>query len=195
VRRGGRDRAEIALTFDDGPNPPFTDRILEILARYAVPATFFCVGMSADARPAEVSRLLDAGHTVGNHTWSHPYLPDLSRIELAGQIERTAAALTRAGCPTPTLFRPPYGSRSPDVLAWLPDMATGTVLWDVDAGDWAMPTAPAISRAVLDGAEPGSIVLLHDGGGDRSATVAALPGIIEGLLARGYRLVTVDRML
>jgi peptidoglycan/xylan/chitin deacetylase (PgdA/CDA1 family) len=187
----------IALTFDDGPNPPYTGRILDVLERYGVPATFFCVGLHASAHTEELSRMTEAGHRLANHTWSHPFLPDLSVAEFAAQLERTDEAVARvAGEQGARLFRPPYGSRSPEILAWLAEQDAGTtVLWDVDAGDWAMPGADAIARTVLDQAASGSIALLHDGGGDRSQTAEALPAIIEGLLDRGYRFARVDEMI
>ena len=130
----------------------------------------------------------ESGHGLGNHTWSHPFLPDLSVAEFAVQLERTDEAMAAAGrLPERQLFRPPYGSRTPEALSWLAAQQAGPtmVLWDVDACDWAMPGAAAIAGTVLDQARPGSVVLMHDGGGDRSQTVEALPAIIEGLLADG----------
>ena len=179
---------EVALTFDDGPNPPYTGQILGILARYQVPATFFCVGLQASAHPADVARMAAAGHGLGNHTWSHPFLPDLTRAQLAEQLDRTDEAVSRAaGGREPGLFRPPYGSRSPDVLRWLGERGSTVLLWDVDPSDWARPGAAVIAGRVLTQARPGTIILMHDGGGDRSQTVAALPLVIEGLLDRGFR--------
>jgi peptidoglycan/xylan/chitin deacetylase (PgdA/CDA1 family) len=141
--------------------------------------------------------MAEAGHGVGNHTWSHPFLPDLSPRELELQLERTDEVLEAAvGAGAPRLFRPPYGSRSRDVVSWLGrDGGPTVVLWDVDTGDWAMPGAPAIAATVLAQARPGSIVLMHDGGGDRSQTAEALPAVIEGLLDRGHRFVRVDELL
>ena len=193
----GVDDRVIALTFDDGPHPPYTGRILDVLDRYRVPATFFCVGLHASAHTEELSRMAESGHRVANHTWSHPFLPDLSVAELADQLERTDEAVTiAAGEQGPRLFRPPYGSRSPEILRWLAAQAAGTVvLWDVDAGDWALPGADVIARTVVEQARPGSIALLHDGGGDRSQTAEALPAIIEGLLDRGYRFQRVDALM
>jgi peptidoglycan/xylan/chitin deacetylase (PgdA/CDA1 family) len=187
----------LALTFDDGPRPPYTNRILDVLDRYGVPATFFCVGLHAGAHPDEIVRMAEAGHGFGNHTFSHPYLPDLSPRELAVQLERTDEAIAEAGGSTKRrMFRPPYGSRSAEVVSWLAtDDDHTVVLWDVDTEDWSMPGADAITRAVLDAARPGSIVLLHDGGGDRSQTAEALPAIIEGLLAQDYRLVLVEDLV
>jgi peptidoglycan/xylan/chitin deacetylase (PgdA/CDA1 family) len=187
----------VALTFDDGPNPPFTGRVLDVLERYAVPATFFCVGLHASAHTEELARMAEAGHGLGNHTWSHPFLPDLSVRELEVQLERTDEAIEDvAGVGRPRLFRPPYGSRTGAIVRWLGrDGGPTTALWDVDTEDWAMPGAAAIAGAVLTQARPGSIVLMHDGGGDRSQTAEALPAVVEGLLDRGYRFVRVDDMV
>jgi len=192
LSRGQPEQRQVALTFDDGPHPPYTGQVLDILERYGVPATFFCIGLNAGARVEEIERMGALGHEFGNHTWSHPFLPELSHAELAEQIARTAEVIAQAnGGATPSLFRPPYGSRTPRVLGWLGELEPRVVLWDVEAADWAMPGADVIARRVLDQARSGSIILLHDGGGDRSQTVAALPMIIEGLLERGYQFVRV----
>jgi len=185
-----RGASGVALTFDDGPDPEFTPRVLDVLRRYGVRATFFCVGMNASAYPELVARIVEEGHAVGNHTWSHPYLPDLSRDEVLRQVDATGAALAKVTGGAPTLVRPPYGSRTPDVLRWLASRELTTVLWDVDAGDWAAPPAAAITAQVTAATTAGSIVLMHDAGGDRGGTVAALPAIIEHLLGRGHRCVT-----
>jgi peptidoglycan-N-acetylglucosamine deacetylase len=196
LSNGLRDRPEVALTFDDGPQPPYTGQILDVLRRYGVRATFFCVGLNAGAHPDELVRMRAEGHALANHTWSHPFLPDLSRPELVEQIERTDETIAKAsGGPVPALFRPPYGSRTPQVVGWLGETDSTVVLWDIEADDWAMPGTDMISRTILDGVQPGSIILLHDGGGDRSQTVAALPDIIEGLLERGFRFVSVDDLV
>jgi peptidoglycan/xylan/chitin deacetylase (PgdA/CDA1 family) len=195
LRHGVRGRREVALTFDDGPLPPYTGQVLDVLERYEVPATFFCVGLNAAGFGAELTRMREQGHGLGNHTWSHPFLPELSRPQLLAQIERTGAAIADAsGGSAPTLFRPPYGSRSPEVTRWLGELPVTVVLWDAEAVDWAMPGADVIAQRVLEATQPGSVILLHDGGGDRSQTVAALPAIIEGLQARGYRFVLVDEL-
>ncbi|MEV7216907.1 polysaccharide deacetylase family protein [Kitasatospora cineracea] len=190
------DRPVVALTFDDGPHPPYTGQILDVLDRYAVPATFFCVGLHALAHRAELERMAAAGHQIANHTWSHPYLPDLSRAELLAQLARTDEAVAEAvgGGTGPLMFRPPYGGRTPGVLRWIGESGATVVLWDVEPCDWSMPGPAAITRAVLDQARPGALVLLHDGGGDRSQTVAALPAVIEGLAERGYAFARVDAL-
>jgi peptidoglycan/xylan/chitin deacetylase (PgdA/CDA1 family) len=157
-------------------------------------ATFFCVGLNAGARGEDLQRMAERGHGIGNHTWSHPFLPDLSEIQLAEQIGRTAETIEAATGAAPTYFRPPYGSRTPAVLRSLTGLGTKVALWDVDTEDWAMPGPEVIARTVLRRTGPGSIVLMHDGGGDRSHTVAALPVIIEGLLARGLEFVRVEEL-
>ncbi|MFE0106903.1 polysaccharide deacetylase family protein [Streptomyces sp. NPDC059009] len=193
---GPRGRREVALTFDDGPLPPYTGQILDILERYGVVATFFCVGINAGGFAEDLVRMREQGHAIGNHTWSHPFLPELSRPQLAEQIGRTAEAIAGAsGGAEPRLFRPPYGSRTPQVLNWLRELETTTVLWDVAPDDWALRQADAIARDVLADVRPGSVILLHDGGGDRSPTVAALTPIIEGLLERGYTFVRADTLV
>ncbi|WP_219825978.1 polysaccharide deacetylase family protein [Nonomuraea typhae] len=192
ISHGRRDLRRIALTFDDGPHPLYTGQVLDTLQRYGIPATFFCVGLHASGLPGLVTRIGEAGHELGNHTWSHAFLPDLSRRQLATQVERTAECLTGRGARS--WFRPPYGSRSSVILSWLVGLKLTTVLWDVEPFDWAMPGAGVIAARVLADTRPGSILLLHDGGGDRSQTVAALPQIIEGLLSQDYEFVTVSSL-
>ncbi|GAA0936860.1 polysaccharide deacetylase family protein [Nonomuraea longicatena] len=190
LSHGSREGREIALTFDDGPKPPYTGQILDILAEYQIPATFFCVGLQSSAFPDEIARIREQKHGLGNHTWSHPYLPDLSRPQLSEQITRTTELLGGG-----TLFRPPYGSRTPEVMSWLGEEDVTIALWDVEPNDWARPGPEEIARIALEQTRPGSIILLHDGGGDRSQTVAALPALIEGLFERDYRFVLVDELL
>ncbi|WP_242903440.1 polysaccharide deacetylase family protein [Actinomadura terrae] len=191
---GARDERVVALTFDDGPQPPYTGQVLDILDHYGVPATFFCVGLNALERSKETGRMLAAGHTVANHTWSHAYLPDLTQEQLREQLARTFEVLPRIDGEPVRYFRPPYGSRSPEVVGWLAEEDVTTVTWDVDAEDWTLPSPEKIAADVLRKTEPGSVILLHDGGGDRSRTVASVPLIIEGLQERGYRFVLLDEL-
>ena len=195
VDHGDRDRLEVALTFDDGPHPVHTAEVLDALDRYGAPATFFCVGISVSSQPELLARAAASGHAIANHTWSHPFLPDLRVNELQDQVARTRDALTNAVGTTPAFVRPPYGSLNREVMqAWEP-LPEQVVLWDVEAEDWVMPGADVIADRVLNATRPGSIILLHDGGGDRSQTARSLPAIIEGCLARGLRFVTVPDML
>jgi len=194
LERGDGTRPEVALTFDDGPHPVFTPRLLDLLRDLGVPATFFCVGICAAAYPELVARTVQAGHLVGNHTWSHPYLPDLTRDEVLRQVDATGEVLGNATGAVPALVRPPYGSRTPEVLRWFAGQDLTTVLWDVDARDWAGPGTEAIVHTVTTSATAGSIVLMHDAGGDRTQTLAAVPRVVASLRKRGYRFVTVDRL-
>jgi peptidoglycan/xylan/chitin deacetylase (PgdA/CDA1 family) len=170
--------------------------VLETLERYGAVATFLCVGAAARAHPDLLSHAARAGHLIANHTWSHPFLPDLSLAELRWQIEATGSALVAAAgqAAMPRLVRPPYGAYTPEVLGWLAEQEATTVLWDVDTGDWQLPGPDLITQQALQGARNGSIVLCHDGGGDCSQSATALPAIIEGLLDRGMRLVTVAQL-
>jgi peptidoglycan-N-acetylglucosamine deacetylase len=194
VERGSGRLPEIAITFDDGPHPVFTPQVLDVLRRYGVTATFFCIGLNVDAYPELVRRAVDEGHLTGNHTWSHPYLPDLTRDELLRQVDATNGALTNAAGRASTMVRPPYGSRTPELLGWLAEHGMTTVLWDVDTQDWSVPGVEAIVAGAGALTTDGSVILMHDAGGDRSQTVAALPPILEKLLARDYRFVTIDQL-
>jgi peptidoglycan/xylan/chitin deacetylase (PgdA/CDA1 family) len=184
----------VALTFDDGPNPQYTPRILAVLRRLGVPATFFPIGYLAEAYPDLVKAELHAGMTVGNHSYTHSQVPpfgQLPRELIDDQIALCARSVRRAGG-EPKLFRPPGGSFSPLVVRAAEELGERTVLWSVDPGDWQRgATTRRIVRSVLAAVRPGSIVLLHDGGGDRSPTVAALPRIVKGIRRRGLRLVAV----
>ncbi|WP_395298154.1 polysaccharide deacetylase family protein [Kitasatospora hibisci] len=184
----------VALTFDDGPHPEHTPRILDVLRRHEAPAAFFCIGLHALAYPGVVRRIAAEGHTLGNHTWSHAYLPDLGPIELRRQLSFTAEAIAAAGGGPLPWLRPPYGGRSPELLERVAESGLTTVLWDVETNDWARPGPEVVAERVLRQVRPGSIVLMHDGGGDRSRTVAALPAVITGLRERGYRLVALEEL-
>lgn len=194
VTRGSGREPEIAITFDDGPDPVHTPQVLDILDRYGVTASFFCVGLNVDAHPHLVDAVASRGHYVGNHTWSHPYLPDLARDEVLRQVDSTGEALARVLGQAPALARPPYGQLTPDVLTWLTDHGLTTVVWDVDAGDWAEPGVDTVVANTVEAATAGSVILMHDAGGDRSQTVAALPKVLETLLDRGYRFVAIDKL-
>ena len=166
------------LTFDDGPAAD-TDPLLDILAACHVEATFFLVGERAVARPELVARILREGHVVGNHSWDHPDLRTLPLGEVREQLERTNDAIERAGGVRPELFRAPYGFSSPAIDEIAAELGMRRVHWDVEVGDWLKPGVEAIANAIVTAA-PGAIVLLHDGGGDRSETVA---GVARALAA------------
>jgi peptidoglycan/xylan/chitin deacetylase (PgdA/CDA1 family) len=184
----------VALTFDDGPSV-FTPRILATLRRLHARATFFVVGRLAKVAPKLVKREIAAGMEIGSHSYSHPYRPPFDRQPhrvIRQEIAWTRGVLRRLGR-EPTLFRPPGGAFSPYVIETAGSFGQRVVLWSVDPTDWKPGTTPKqIARRVLGAVKPGSIVILHDGGGDRSATVAALPRIIRGIRERGLRLAPID---
>jgi peptidoglycan-N-acetylglucosamine deacetylase len=182
----------VALTFDDGPSPQDSPRILAILRRLHVRATFFVIGYLVDWYPEVVAREHAAGMAIGNHTYNHPEVPPFNQLPrrlLEAEIALGAKSLARVGI-TPSLLRPPAGSSSPAVVRAAEAFGERVVLWSVDPNDWRSDlTAREIKRRVLSAVRPGSIVILHDGGGDRSATIAALPGIIKGIRHKHLRLV------
>jgi peptidoglycan/xylan/chitin deacetylase (PgdA/CDA1 family) len=188
-----RTERAVALTFDDGPSPEYTPRILATLRRFRVQATFFVIGYLAQQFPALVRQEAKLGMVVGNHTYNHPEVPPFGQLPtplIRDEVSLAANILTRIGV-RPRLFRPPGGSYSPAVVQAAATVGERVILWSVDPTDWTPGISPKqIIRSVLSAVRPGSIVELHDGGGDRSATLAALPAIIRGIRARGLRLVT-----
>jgi peptidoglycan-N-acetylglucosamine deacetylase len=194
VRHAGSGRPLVALTFDDGPSP-YTDRILDVLARYDAKATFFVIGRQIAERPKTVRRISAEGHAIGNHTWSHASLPQLPARGRRRQLERTNAAIRTATGASPALVRPPYEMTTPTVNRQARRLGLLPVVWSVDPGDWRLRAPWKVARRVLDKARPGAIIVLHDGGGDRSTTVAALPKILDGLRQKGLVPVTVPQLL
>lgn len=181
----------IALTFDDGPDPVYTPQVLQVLGQAGVTATFFMIGWEANDYPDLVRQVAGAGDGVGNHTWNHVDLTGLSPAGLPAQVDRTTQLLDSLTGRRVTCIRPPQGHLNPGVESELSGRGLATVLWDDDPRDWTRPGTGTIIRRVLSEAQPGAIVELHDGGGDRSETVAALPVIIAALRAQGYRFVPV----
>jgi peptidoglycan-N-acetylglucosamine deacetylase len=194
IALGTHRRRELALTFDDGPGP-YTAAVLAVLQRFHAPATFFEIGRNVSEYPQLTARLARAGMVIGDHTEEHPAMARLDASAQAAQLDRAARAIRAAGGGRPLLFRPPYGSFDPTTLRLLRERDMLMVLWSADTSDYARPGVRRIVYIALSGAQPGAIILFHDGGGDRSQTVAALPRIIERLRQRGYRLVTVPELL
>lgn len=194
VQLGGHRRREVALTFDDGPGP-YTARILRVLRRVHAVATFFVIGRLARAYPHLVADEVHTGCEIGDHTETHAPLALLTSSAQLAQITEAAQAIHAAGAPSPVLFRPPYGSFDQTTLEILRAARMLMVLWSADSKDYTRPGASRIIYAGVSGGQPGAIILLHDGGGDRSETVAALPRIIERLRQRGFRLVTVSQLV
>jgi peptidoglycan/xylan/chitin deacetylase (PgdA/CDA1 family) len=191
---GSRRKHDLALTFDDGPGPT-TRKILNILKRYRVPATFFVVGRAVQRDPAAVREELRLGDAIGNHTADHAFMGRLSPAAQLAQIQTANADLQAVGLSQTPLFRPPYGSFSGSTLDVLKRLGMLMVLWTVDTKDFSRPGADRIVYTALSGARAGGIELMHDGGADRSQTAAALPRIIRRLRQRGFHLVTIPQLL
>jgi peptidoglycan-N-acetylglucosamine deacetylase len=220
--RGPAEGNRIALTFDDGPLPPYTGKVLDILQSRKVPATFFVCGKDVEQSPEIVRRIHSEGHTIGNHTWSHPYLYFMPRAEIAEEIDRTQRAIHHATGYTPELFRPPYGGRWFGLYPVLRERGMRLVQWSISGDDWKLD-ADAIVTVVCSGLRAGAVVLLHDGrqkpGGylqtlfgnsteatnlnnqppaphqpvvNAAETVKALPAIIDAALDMGYKFVSVN---
>jgi peptidoglycan-N-acetylglucosamine deacetylase len=194
VRTAGSQHRELALTFDDGPGP-YTPQILKVLTRTHTPATFFEVGIGDRYFASSTAKIVADGDPIGDHTETHPAMSGLSRRAQRRQLLAEAGAIGNEGAPFPRMYRPPYGLWNKATLSLLHHYRMLMVLWSVDTDDWERPGVKAIVHNALQGAKPGAIILLHDAGGDRTQTVAALPRIIRDLRRRGYRLVTVPRLL
>ena len=194
IRSGAGRKREIALTFDDGPGP-YTPQVLDVLEREHVPATFFVIGIELRYFSASTVREIRDGFVIGDHTETHPMLAQLSAHDQREELFEQAARIELLGGPRPTLFRPPYGSFNQTTFALLHQMHMLMVLWSVDTDDYQEPGVEVIVHRALEGAAPGAIILMHDAGGDRTQTIAALPTIIGALRKRGYQLVTVPQLL
>ncbi|MFE3451735.1 polysaccharide deacetylase family protein [Nonomuraea sp. NPDC059194] len=181
----GLDQKVVYLTFDDGPSE-YTTRVLDILRRHDVRATFFLIGANIRQHRALARRVFEQGHSLQNHSWSHPDMRGLSWPAFKRQVLDTDAEIRKQTGYTPQCLRPPYGAVDKRVRKRAAALDKRLRLWTVDPRDWARPGAKSIARWTLKQVEPGGIVLFHDGGGDRRQTVAALPKIIKTLKARGY---------
>ncbi|MFJ2866497.1 polysaccharide deacetylase family protein [Kitasatospora sp. NPDC087314] len=179
-------RRAVALTIDDGPDPRYTPTVLALLQQHGIRATFFLIGENAVEHPALVREIADHGHHIANHTWTHPDLRHMSEGQVRDELERTSDLLHRTTGRQPTWFRSPGGDWPAVTLKVSAELGMRPMCWSVDPRDWARPGTSAITERVLKNVRPGSIVLNHDGGGDRSQTVAALKAYLPVLLDSGY---------
>jgi peptidoglycan-N-acetylglucosamine deacetylase len=194
IFNGNTHLPEIALTFDDGPNPYYTPQILAILQRSGVKTTFFDVGYLVVDYPNIVRQESKQGNIVADHSWSHPRLTLLSAPAILSQITAASNAIKAVLGVKPSFFRPPYGAMNRSVLAEARFAGETTVLWDDSAEDWRLPGVSFIVSKILRLARDGAIILMHDGGGNRAQTVAALPIIIKTLKNRGFQFVTIQQL-
>jgi peptidoglycan-N-acetylglucosamine deacetylase len=193
LRCGSPEKPKVAITFDDGPTRRYTRKVLAILRQQRVKATFFVLGQQARSQP-DLIRGIDAeGHLLANHSWGHPRRADLE--EWRAEIQKTRDAIARAGVKPNRFFRPPHGTVTPAVQQACAEQDLTIILYTLLSSDWTRPGADALVKQVVRGMAPGGIVVLHDGGGERSQTVEALPQIIKGLRQRGLEPVRLDELL
>lgn len=183
----------VALTFDDGPHGTLTPRILDILGRYGAKGTFFVLGQNASRFPGILRRAVAEGHEIGSHTWSHVKMTSCGREKLFSEMNRTRDAIVNATGHAPAVMRPPYGAINASTLQTIYSAyGTPAILWDVDTNDWRKPGVQTVISRAVNGARSGSIILVHD---IHASTADAIEGIVKGLQARGFRLVTVSELI
>jgi len=197
LKRGSK---QIALTYDDGPNDPYTLRLVEILAKHDVHATFFFIGRYVQQRPDVACDVAQAGHAIGNHTFTHPNLIFSSSIQARTQMQECERALQDAVGEHSALFRPPFGGRRPSSLRVARSLGLDTVMWNVTGWDWKLGTADYIERKITRQMRGGDVILLHDGshegmGVDRSQTVIVTDRLIRRYKDEGYQFVSVPEMM
>lgn len=197
IKRADTEVKVVALTYDDGPSPPSTNQLLDILDRYQVKATFFEIGRSIEKHPEIVPMIVARGHEWANHSYSHTDMMFKPREFLLSEIEKTDKLLQELGVKQDSIsFRPPFGRRFVVLSCLLSQMHKKLIMWDVDSLDYENTfTAENIANRVIDNVRSGSIVLMHDGGGDRSKTLAATQAIVKTLQSKGYAFKTVSELL
>jgi peptidoglycan-N-acetylglucosamine deacetylase len=195
----GRGR-KLALTYDDGPNHPYTGDLLEVLARHGVRATFFMIGKYVAGRPEIARAVAQGGHEIGNHTFSHPNLVFCSANQIESELRQCEAALADAVGEHSRWFRPPFGGRRPAVLRIVRRLGFEPIMWSVSARDWKLPSARAIEEHVAEHTRGGDVILMHDGshrglGTDRTNTVRATDAYIRRMKDQGFEFVSVGEMI
>ncbi|MCX5748234.1 MAG: polysaccharide deacetylase family protein [Proteobacteria bacterium] len=188
---GDRDHQIVALTFDDGPDPVRTPALLAALDQLGVKATFFVVGAAVDAHPDVTRQIVAGGHELGNHTYTHRYLPMARSKAVLRELAATDRAIERATGTVPTIARPPYGGRSPRTVQAFARAAKRLVLWDVNSFDWRGKSVPQVVERVLERTRPGSIILMHEARDGGEATIEAVRLLVPRLRARGLAFATI----
>lgn len=189
------DEKVVAITYDDGPNPPYTNQLLEVLDDLKIKATFFLIGRNVESYPDTSRAILDGGHELGNHSYSHEELLFRSKSFVNLEIEKTDQLLRQVGAVGKIHFRAPFGYKG-IVLPWLlSKLEKKHILWNVDPRDYMAETPEDVVKLAKKRTRPGSIILMHDGGGDRDLTVAATRSLVQTLRAEGYRFATVSELM
>jgi peptidoglycan/xylan/chitin deacetylase (PgdA/CDA1 family) len=183
----------IALTFDDGPHTTNTPRLLDILAKRNIKVTFFVIGENVQANPAILKREVAEGHEIGNHTWDHPNLAKKSDDAVRSELRRTQDIIVQTIGTAPTLMRPPYGELTAKQRKWVnAEFGYKVILWAVDPLDWKRPGSSVVAQRILSETRAGNIILVHD---IHAPTIDAIPEVLDGLLAKGFKFVTVSQLL
>jgi peptidoglycan/xylan/chitin deacetylase (PgdA/CDA1 family) len=183
----------VAMTFDDGPHPTNTPKLLDMAAKRHIKLTFFVIGQCVEQNPALLRREVAEGHEIGNHTWSHPNLAKLSDDGVRTQLQQTEDVIVKTIGIKPKLMRPPYGELTKRQQQWVNrDFGYKVILWDVDPVDWKRPGPNVVAQRIIAGARPGSIILSHD---IHPPTIAAMPQVFDTLLAKGFKFVTVSELI
>lgn len=183
----------VAMTFDDGPHPTHTPRLLDMLRERGIRATFYLIGNRVVQYPSITRRIAEEGHEIGNHSWSHPFLDRLSDGATLREIDQTTSAIFQVTGRPPVTFRPPYGAFTRRQRTWLHgNRSMPTILWSVDPQDWRRPGASTVARRILDQTRQGGIILSHD---IHRGTIDAMPQTLDGLSGRGLRFATVSQII
>ena len=183
----------VAMTFDDGPHPKLTPRLLDLLKERGIKATFFVIGKCVAEYPDIAKRIVDEGHEIANHTWNHPQLPKLSPTAFAAEITQTNDAIKQATGILPVTMRPPYGAINAGITKRLnEEYGLSVILWSVDPQDWKIRKADHVSSHIIKNAAPGAIILAHD---IHASTIDAMPAALDALQAKGYKFVTVSELI
>jgi peptidoglycan/xylan/chitin deacetylase (PgdA/CDA1 family) len=185
----------VALTYDDGPNPPYTNQLLDLFDHNRIKATFFVIGKNIENHPETVQLILSKGHELGNHSYSHTRMVFKSPSFIRAEIEKTDALLRQLGVKQEIHFRAPYGRKLLVLPYILAKLGKKNILWTVDPKDFEESNPETIKNYVLEKVNPGSIILMHDGGGERSQTIAATEMVIKGLQKKGYTFKTVSELI
>ncbi len=185
----------VALTYDDGPNPPYTNQLLELLERNQIKATFFVIGKIAEKYPETVQLILSKGHEVGNHSYSHTQLIFKNPFFIRSEIEKTDKLLRQLGVKQEIHFRAPYGRKLLALPYLLAKRQKKNILWNLDSKDYEADNPEVIGSYVIEHVHPGSIILMHDGGGERSRTIAATEILIKKLKEKGYKFKTISELI
>lgn len=183
----------VAITFDDGPSASLTPQVLDILKRHGARATFFVQGLNASRNQSILARAVAEGHEIGNHTYSHIKMTGSSAERVCSEVSRANGIIEAATGRKPTLMRPPYGAVNANLVNMMYNkFGLKTIMWSVDTRDWQHPGVSVVVQRAVGGAKPGAIILLHD---IHASTLQAVEGIVTGLQARGFELVTVSQLI